>query len=491
MTNFTRFRRPALIITLFLTGLLFLALPFFRPVEVPFLLLFIGRLHPLILHFPIVLIILALLFEIASRYFRWKVGEHILMVLLIAAAASAAISVAAGFFLFASGEYSGDLMDQHFWAGAITAATVFMTLALFLLYQNAPRYYYLYFGCLVVSNAAIAYTSHLGGSITHGAGYLTEHLEFLTVDFSSHQEKSESEMEVYEDMIAPIFEAKCLSCHNQQKAKGGLLMTSYENLLKGGESDQPTVTAGSPEESELFKRVVLPESHKDHMPPEGKTPMQESEIALLKYWIASGATENLKVADARKVDTMQQVVQGLLPELAKYRRRAHLQKMKQKELEAELEELAARLDVTIRPDSLSDDNLFTLAMKFPPAPFTNHQFRELSPYYEVFSKVSLISSGIDDAGLYYIGKMVNVRELYFQKTALDGSGIVYLQNLPKLEVLNLSFTQIDDKAALDLLKLQNVKEVYLYQTNTSMQVIEALRKYRPRVRFLLEEGPYF
>jgi hypothetical protein len=130
-------------------------------------------------------------------------------------------------------------------------------------------------------------------------------------------------------------------------------------------------------------------------------------------------------------------------------------------------------------------------MKFPPAPFTNEQFRELSPYFEAFSKVSLISSGIDDAGLYYIGQMVNLRELYLQKTKLDGTGIVYLQNLPNLEILNLSFTKIDDKSALDLLKMHTVREVYLYRTNTSMQVIEALRKYKPTVRFLLEEGPYF
>jgi hypothetical protein len=109
----------------------------------------------------------------------------------------------------------------------------------------------------------------------------------------------------------------------------------------------------------------------------------------------------------------------------------------------------------------------------------------------VFSRVSLASSGIDDAGLYYIGQMVNVRELYLQKTALEGPGILYLQKLPKLEVLNLSFTGIDDKAALDLLKFPSLREVYLYRTNTSMQVIEALRKYRPEVRFLVEEGPYF
>jgi uncharacterized membrane protein len=484
-------RRPALVLTLFIIGFLFLVLPFFRPAEVPFLFLFLGRLHPLILHFPIVLIILALLFEVAGRYYRMKVGENTVMVLLIAAALSALVSIAAGFFLFASGEYSGNLMERHFWAGAITGAAIFITLGLFYVYRSTTRYYYLYFGGLLFANAAVGYTSHLGGSITHGQDYLTEHLQFVFHVFDAEREKAESEMLVYEDMINPIFEAKCVSCHNTERAKGELLLTSYKDMLKAGESGHPSITPGNPQESELFKRVVLPEDHSDRMPPEGKTPLMESEIALLKFWIASGATDTLRVSEAREVDTMAQVVKGLLPELAKYRRRARIEKVKQKELEEELQQLALKLDIVIRRDSLSDENLFAISMKFPPAPFTNEQFRELSPYFEAFSKASLISSGVDDAGLYYIGQMANLRELYLQKTSVDGSGIIHLQKLPHLEILNLSFTKIDDKSAIDLLKFPSLREVYLYRTNTSMQVIEALRKYKPEVRFLLEEGPYF
>lgn len=484
-------RRPALIVGLFAIGLVFLALPFFKPAEMPFVFLFVGRLHPLILHFPIVLIILAFLFELAGRYSSLRTGENTVMVLLIAAAISSFVSVAAGFFLFASGEYSGSLMDRHFWAGAITGAAIFFTLGLFYIYRNTSRYYPLYLGALIVSNLAVAYASHLGGSITHGQNYLTEHLQFVMHSFDNKAQKPESEMLVFDDMLAPVFEAKCMSCHNEQRAKGDFLMRTYADVLKGGESGQPSVTPGVPAKSELYRRVVLPEGHADRMPPEGKTPLTFAEVALLKFWIESGAADSLRATDVSAVDTMKQVVQGLLPELAKYRRRLEIEKVKLKTLESELKEVAQKLNITIRHDSLSEGNYFTIGMNFPPAPFTNDQFRELSPYFEVFSKVSLTSSGIDDAGLYYIGQMTNLRELYLQKTKLDGSGIVYLQNLPKLEILNLSFTKVDDKAALDLLGVPNLREVYLYRTNTSMQVIEALRKYKPGVRFLLEEGPYY
>lgn len=471
--------------------MLFLALPFYRPAEVPFLFLFVGRLHPLILHFPIVLIILALLFEVAGRFYRFKIGDNTVHIILIAAAISAMVSVAAGFFLFASGDYSGNLMESHFWAGAITGASVFFTLGLFYIYRGTARMYFAYFGALLLTNFAVGYASHLGGSITHGQDYLTEHLQFVMHSFDEGDDRNESEMLVFEDMLQPVFEAKCMSCHNSQRAKGDFVMSSYPDLLKGGKSDHLSVSAGKPEESELYKRVVLPEGHSDRMPPEGKTPLDDSEIALLRYWILSGASDSLRVVSAKGVDTIQQVVDGLLPQLVRYRRRAGVQKIKSVELEEELKALSAKLDVTIRRDSLSDDNHFLLAMKFPPAPFTNDQFRELRPYFDVFSKLSLTSSGVDDAGLYYISQMTNVRELYLQKTKIDGTGIIYLQNLENLEILNLSFTKVDDKAALDLLKIPNLREVYLYRTNTSMQVIEALRKYKPTVRFLLEEGPYY
>jgi hypothetical protein len=310
-------------------------------------------------------------------------------------------------------------------------------------------------------------------------------------EFDRSVVKPESEMLVYEDMIAPIFEAKCLSCHNAQKVKGGLLMTSYQNLLKMGESGLPSVTSGHPEKSELFNRVTLPESHEDHMTPEGKTPMNADEIKLLKFWIESGATEELKVHEVRKEEKIGSVIEHLLPELARYRRKTEIAMMKTKSLQLELDEVAERLSISIHRDSVSEGNYFTIAMKFPPAPFTNDQFRELSPFYEVFSKVSLTSSGIDDDGLYYIGQMVNLKELYVQKTRLDGSGLVYLQNLPNLEILNLSFTKVDDKAAIDLLKMPNLKEVYLYRTSTSKEVVDALGKYKPSLKILLEEGPYF
>ena len=111
-------------------------------------------------------------------------------------------------------------MEQHYWAGIITGFAIFTTAGLFLVNLGTGRLYAGYIAALIISNFAVALTSHLGGSITHGQEYLTEHLELIMNSSDAHDPKSEAEMLVYEDMIAPIFEAKCLSCHNAQKAKG-------------------------------------------------------------------------------------------------------------------------------------------------------------------------------------------------------------------------------------------------------------------------------
>jgi uncharacterized membrane protein len=476
---------------LLLPGILLLALPFYRPAEIPFFLLFVGRLHPILLHFPIVLIILLLLFEVV-RVFKWiNIPNTVVLIVLITAAASTLVSVGAGFFLFASGDYSGNLLEQHLWAGVITGFLIFTTSAIFISYLITRRRYMLYWIALVASNVSVAVASHLGGSITHGQDYLTEHLQLILDTSETHEVKLESEMLVYEDILEPIFEAKCVSCHNSLRAKGNLLMTSYENILKAGESDNPSITPGLPEKSEVYKRVVLPLDHDDHMPPEGKTPMTEDEISVLKHWISSGAKPETKVQKAKEDPAVKTVIENLLPELSRYRRNARIESIKRKELENELVVIASTLGIVIQQDSSSEESFFAIAMSFPPAPFTNEQFKILNPYMEIFSKASLVASGIDDAGLYYVGQMVNLEKLFLQKTDIDGSGLVYLQDLPKLRVLNLSFTKVDDKAALDLLRFPHLEEVYLYRTNTTKEVIDAIQKNKPELKIYLQEGPYF
>ncbi|SIO19167.1 Planctomycete cytochrome C [Singulisphaera sp. GP187] len=90
----------------------------------------------------------------------------------------------------------------------------------------------------------------------------------------------------FDRQVAPIFIMRCLECHNEAGALGGLVLTRIESLKRGGESGE-AIVGGKPEESLLLERVVDGE-----MPPKRQGHSQklsEPEIATLRAWIAAGA----------------------------------------------------------------------------------------------------------------------------------------------------------------------------------------------------------
>jgi mono/diheme cytochrome c family protein len=84
-----------------------------------------------------------------------------------------------------------------------------------------------------------------------------------------------------------IINAHCIECHSADKAKGGLVLTSREMLLKGAKSG-PVVTVGKSAESLLMK--VLPAGTDPHMPP--KEQLTDPQIAALRTWIDGGLVWN-------------------------------------------------------------------------------------------------------------------------------------------------------------------------------------------------------
>ncbi len=87
----------------------------------------------------------------------------------------------------------------------------------------------------------------------------------------------------YEDDVLPIFRDNCLKCHNPDKLKGDLDLTSFSGAIKGGGSGT-TLNAGDPDGSQLFKSV----SHaaEPEMPPKSK--LSDKDIGTIRQWIEGG-----------------------------------------------------------------------------------------------------------------------------------------------------------------------------------------------------------
>ena len=77
--------------------------------------------------------------------------------------------------------------------------------------------------------------------------------------------------------IQPLFKEKCLACHGDdvKKIKGDLDMRSLSAVLKGGESEKPSVVPGKPETSPLY--LAATRLHEDTW-----SPMLESSSIVMR-----------------------------------------------------------------------------------------------------------------------------------------------------------------------------------------------------------------
>src|SRR6476659_10122736 len=81
-----------------------------------------------------------------------------------------------------------------------------------------------------------------------------------------------------------ILRENCTTCHNAEKKKGKLLLTSREAALNGGENGAAVVPG---DVSNSLMATVIAADADPHMPPKGQ--LTDDEIATLKAWINAGA----------------------------------------------------------------------------------------------------------------------------------------------------------------------------------------------------------
>jgi mono/diheme cytochrome c family protein len=104
----------------------------------------------------------------------------------------------------------------------------------------------------------------------------------------------------YDKQIRPLFQAQCHGCHQPAKAKGEYVMTSFDRLLKTGESKKAPIVAGKPDQSHMIE-LITPKNGEAEMPKK-KSPLHAAEIDLVKRWIAEGAVDDTPVSAKTRFD---------------------------------------------------------------------------------------------------------------------------------------------------------------------------------------------
>ncbi len=91
----------------------------------------------------------------------------------------------------------------------------------------------------------------------------------------------------YQETIRPLLQNSCLNCHNPDKHKAGLDLSTYDATMDGSDNGK-VVETGDAEKSLLYK--VLAHTEEPFMP-KGGDKLPDSQIEIIRQWIASNAPE--------------------------------------------------------------------------------------------------------------------------------------------------------------------------------------------------------
>lgn len=432
----------------------------------------LGRTHPLILHFPIVLLTLVwLLATFGNRLDLPRPTIHRLVhVLLLATAWGTALTVVAGLVLSKESGYGdGDGLRWHKWTGV---ALNFLAAGLLLYYgkrKGTVQGRRLVTVGLTVGLVFLLSAGHFGAELTHGTDYLLEPVRKV-----QRRSFDPATAVVYADLVYPILEARCLSCHQPGKAKGGLVLSDTASLLKGGDAGPALVRGG---ESLLIERLLLDPAHEHHMPPKGKPQLTDGELALIREWVAKGADFTVPLSAWSSADTLYQLAITVYgpPSAAPY------------DFPAADPKTVTRLNTpyrVVRP--LAHDSPALTVNFYGKAAYTTQALSELAPVGRQVVSLNLSGLPLTMGDRDLLTTFVNLRELLLNDTPVDDTWADALVSLPALRVLSLSSTPITADGLDRILSAPALRTVYSWNTAVGADDLNALQQRHRHVR--LEQG---
>lgn len=463
--------------------------------EMPDIVRFLGHFHPVLLHLPIGVFALILIQELGAIFGkRDRAESETSLFPMFFGAASGILAVIAGFLLYHGhgDEYGGDpLAERHLWGGlifAIAAVFTFIVKAWTVsLSANQAWYRLLLFGSVGI----MGFASHDGASITHGSDYLTKYAPApirailgLEAKKPEAPAKAPGDQVVYADIVAPIFERRCVSCHKEEKSKGKFRMDTYELLVKGGK-EGPGLEPGNSKESNIMVRIDLPEDDDEHMPPEGKPDIEAAEIAVLRWWIDSGADPKKTLAEfevpAEVKDALAKLPAGT--SATAQEPAGHAEPAKAAGPDDSLKTAVAGLAKEF-PGAISFESqespLVTFTAVSLRGKLDDATFGKIGPVLPHLTTLDLSATKITDKSVAALESAKSLRLVRLSETEVTDSSIDTLVKIPSLESINFYGTKVTDAGVQKLTTMPNLKRLYLWQTAVTPEGIKAIKEKLPK-----------
>lgn len=442
----------------------------------------LGRFHPLLVHLPIGILLLACLFSFLIKKEKYAALKPALGIALFWGMLSAIASCITGFLLSKSGDYDETAVNQHQWLGIATAITA--SIFYYFYRKNKPVINQKWLPITLIG--LIMITGHLGGSLTHGSDYLTAPLSIFASETASKPIQNVQEALVFKDIIQPIVQSKCTSCHGETKQKGGLRMDKFDFILRGGKNGAVLI-ASNADSSSIIKRLLLPRENEKHMPPKEKAQLTESEIALLHWWITSGASNDKKVKDLPQSEKIKPALAALQNGGEKKKIALDMpENTVEKADEAAVKQLRD-MGVVVQPVT-QNSNYLSANFVIVKDSIIAKAIPLLLPLKKQLIWLKIGDKPVNDVLLQTISELNNLTKLYLNNTEITDKGLFYLKNCDKLTYLNLIKTSVTAQGVLQLKDLKNLQSLFLYQSQVAKSDFSNLQKAFPNA--IIDSGGY-
>jgi uncharacterized membrane protein len=463
------FQRILSNLSFFIIVMLLFLLFFQNKVSLPPSLQAVGRMHPLVLHLPIGLLVISFILWLGKKNIEPISFQKIFILVLHVTAFSAALTALMGFFLSREGGYDENILLKHKTLGITTAI---LSYTLLLVYRSFPEKSFVFGTTITLSLAAMVGGSHFGSNLTHGEGFVWQPLR----NENTGEEKITDSSSLFTAAIRPILRSKCFSCHNEKKAKGGLIMTTEEKILEGGKNG-PIWRPGDALNSHIIEKINLPEDEKKHMPPKGKPQLSQEQIDLLFAWIQSGADMKKTMMDFADGDTVKILAAKFI----------HLPKVETEKTYA----FAAASISTIQKLSGPFCSVFQLSQNSPALQadfFVREKFdrKKLEELVKVKQQLVVLNLGnmpVTDADMQTVNQFTNLEKLILNNSLITNSALKEIKKLKNLRSLSVAGTAIDKNAAQSFSQFDSLKEVFIWNTKISATEAAELQKQNKKIRF--------
>ena len=452
---------------------------------------FAGNLHPALVHLPIGMLLLAAVLEIISTRPRLGHLRSALPTIYLSGAVAAILSCISGYLLSQDGGYEEQLLDRHKWLGIATALAASTCHALSAgTAKNEGKGRWMQVSAVAMA-ILLVMTGHLGGSITHGEGYLLKVTEKAATDAAMDtattlQIADIANARAYDDIVGPLLRQKCATCHGASKQKGGLRLDGREQVLKGGKNGAVLVSS-DPDASEIYKRLLLPLEDEHHMPPKGKPQLTKEEVRLIHWWIGTGARFDAKASELPQDEQVKKALDGLARSPGKPEPETNwiTETAVEKAPEAVIQRLE-KAGVAIRPVAPGSNYLQAHLMNATAG--TDSLLEMLTEVRAQLVWLRLSDTKPGREGIRSLGKLTALRRLFLDRTGIDDASLAELKELRSLEYLTLTGNRISSAGLATLAAIPSLKRLYLFETDVKGPAMDSLRRLFPGT--VLDSGGY-